>query len=58
MKSSFLTLFVRIDSSMMEVTHVDKDSSLVVDCLKIELNLIVVPFSRNVKFGPEPRVLD
>ena len=43
---------------MLADTYVDKHGSLVVDSLEIELDLVVVPFSRNVEFGPEPRILD
>jgi hypothetical protein len=39
-------------------TYVDKDSSFVIDSLEIEQDLLSGPFTRDVKLGPEPRVLD
>jgi hypothetical protein len=43
---------------MIENTYVDKDCSLVIDSLEIELNLLVIPFIRYLELCPEPRVLD
>ena len=41
-----------------ELAYVDKDRGLVVDSLKVELYLLVVPFIRYLELCPEPRVLD
>lgn len=41
---------------MIENAYVDKDRGLIVDSLKVELYLLVVPFIRYLKFCPEPGV--
>jgi hypothetical protein len=59
MEPSFLALVISIPSSAkVGRRYVYKDSSLVVDSLKVELNLLVAPFIRDLKLRSEPGVLD
>lgn len=41
---------------MIENVYVDKDRGLVVDSLKVELNLLVIPFIRYLELCPEPGI--
>lgn len=60
MKSCFLSLIISLVTSCVERkgAYIDKYRGFIVDCIEVELDLLVAPFIRDFKLCSEPGVLD